>query len=228
MFSKAFIDILKDEKLSITIDGGIGVGKSTLGRSLEKKLKKLGIYTDFYPEPFNQKMLKKFLGDMKKYAYAFQLYMLTRRQLNYIEVHYKELNTTSIMDRSLTGDFVFATLQNKYGNINDSDFEDYKEEYYKFDKYQPDIVIYLQVDIDNMRSRIAKRNRDGEDTYNYDYLDELQKQHTVILNQHIPVNKLITVDWNNDVLNEEGDVKDEILNDLLHRIEYNIKIDRQQ
>jgi deoxyadenosine/deoxycytidine kinase len=202
----------------ITLEGGISVGKTTLGRCLNKLFEKLGIPSKFYTEPFNQNMLEQFLGDKKKYAYAFQLYMLTRRQLDYNEAYRDKASTTAFLDRSMTGDYVFMSLQHEEKNVSDKDFEIYKEEYEKFDKYKPDMVIYLNVDVDIMKKRIEKRNRKGENVYDFGYLDKLQKQYKMILPEHIPYKNLIKIDWTDDVIDSDGNVREEVLYNLLEQI----------
>lgn len=210
--------ISSSDKKIISIEGAIGIGKTTLGKSIVKFLNTVQVVAKFYTEPFNQKMLELFLSDMKKYAYSFQLYMLTRRQLDYNDAYHDRNNTISVLDRSLTGDYVFMSLQKKYGNVSDVEFDTYVEEYNKFVKYKPDVVIYLNVDPDIMRQRIATRNRPGETTYDLQYLVELQNQYNVILPSHISSEKIITVDWNNDVLDENGDVKTDVLIALLQQM----------
>lgn len=213
-----FNRIRNSKKRLISIEGGISVGKSTLGRDLNMLLNTFNIVSKFYTEPFNQRMLEQFLSDMKKYAYTFQMYMLTRRQLDYNEAYRERDATISILDRSMTGDYVFMSLQKKYGNVSDEEFAIYQEEYDKFTKYKPDIVLFLNVDIETMKTRIAKRNRNGETKYNFEYLDELQKQYMDILPTHIPSEKTIIIDWNNDVLDNTGHVREDILIALLQQM----------
>jgi deoxyadenosine/deoxycytidine kinase len=67
------------------IEGIIGVGKTTLGNSLEYYLNSVGLKCKFYKEYFNEDLLNQFIGNMKSYAYFFQMMMLTKR----IEI-YKE------------------------------------------------------------------------------------------------------------------------------------------
>ena len=62
-----------------TIEGIIGVGKTTLGKSLEKFLNERGIKTKFYPEYVNKDLLDQYIKNMKQYAYSFQLVMLFKR-----------------------------------------------------------------------------------------------------------------------------------------------------
>ena len=61
---------------SILLEGSIGVGKSTVGKSLEKFFKNIGLKARFYPEYVNEPLLNQYISDMNKYAYSFQLIML--------------------------------------------------------------------------------------------------------------------------------------------------------
>ena len=215
----ALFERIRSSKIRlISIEGGISVGKSTLGRDLNMLLNAFDITSKFYTEPFNQKMLEQFLLDMKKYAYMFQMYMLTRRQLDYNDAYRERESTLSILDRSLTGDYVFMSLQKKYGNVSDEEFCIYEEEYKKFTKYNPDVVLFLNVNIETMKNRIAKRNRNGETNYNFEYLDELQKQYMQILPKHISNEKIINVDWNDDVLDDKDHVRHDVMISLLEQI----------
>lgn len=212
-----FKRIKNSKKRLISIEGCIGVGKTTLGKDIVDLLNGVNIVSKFYPEPFNQKMLRQFLDNPVEYAYAFQMYMLTRRQLDYNEAYRERDGVLSILDRSMTGDYTFMSLQKEFKNVSEEDFEIYCEEYAKFTKYKPDTVIYLNVDVDTMKGRIQKRARDGEDKYDYDYLEKLGKKYIEILPQHIPNDKLIIVNWEDDVI-ENGHVKQDVIIALLEQI----------
>lgn len=201
----------------VCIEGGIGVGKSTLGRDLAEYMNREGCVTRFYPEPFNQDLLEMFIGDMPRYAFAFQLYMLTRRQLNYNDAAHRT-HESSVIDRSLVGDYVFMKLQHSLGNVSDAEHAIYLAEYAKYTIYKPDVVIYLKVELDEMQRRIECRGRDGETKYKLDYLDELQKTYDVVLPQHIPANRIVMVDWNGDKVSD-GKVNSDVLRDLAAEVE---------
>jgi len=209
--------IQNSNKRLISIEGCIGVGKTTLGKDIVDMLNTLNIIAKFYPEPFNQNMLRQFIDNPKLYAYAFQMYMLTRRQLDYNEAYRERDTTISILDRSLTGDYTFMSLQREFNNVSEEDFKIYSEEYVKFTKYEPDTVIYLNVDLNTMKERIAKRGRDGEEKYDFDYLEKLGKKYLEILPVHIPNQKLIIVNWGDDVM-ENGHIKPDVIIGLLEQI----------
>lgn len=188
----------------ICLEGLMGVGKTTLGKNLFDYLKEFNQHdVIFHTEPFDQKMLEQFLNDPAKYAYAFQLYMLARRKTNYIIA--KELtktNTCSIIERSLTGDLVFAKLQHLNGNISDSEMEVYQSVYDEFAPYRPNHVIYLDVPVDVAMQRVRKRNRNGEDTYTEEYLTNLKNIYEQVIREEFPEGcgvKVHWIDWSEDI-----------------------------
>lgn len=50
----------------------IGVGKTTLGTSLENYLNDIGLKCKLYKEYYNEDLLNQFIGDIEKYAYFFK------------------------------------------------------------------------------------------------------------------------------------------------------------
>jgi deoxyadenosine/deoxycytidine kinase len=182
----------------VSIEGNIGVGKTTLGRSLVSVLEREGLEVIFHDEPVNQQMLKQFLIDPKKYAYPFQLYMLTRRQVNYVKAQQAvSEGKCVIIDRSLAGDFVFATLQHQLGNITTEDYTIYQQVYKDFEEFVPDYILYLQASVKSIKERIKRRNRDGEDVYDDDYLTKLDETYRNIIHEHHnePPTKIVYVSW---------------------------------
>lgn len=183
------------------IEGPIGVGKTSLCKSIESALSGL-IPIKFYTEPFNQTMLEQFLQDPPRYAYAFQLYMLTRRQTIFTRAIFEaKMGYFCIIDRSLIGDYVFATLQKNLNNITNQDFDVYVQEYNKFTEYQPDSMIYLSAPIETQLNRIEIRHRNCEDKYDIDYIKQLNDVYLKTLQEHFdaPNKKVHIIDWSTHV-----------------------------
>ena len=102
------------------VEGAISAGKSTAGRELEKFVTNLGIKCKFFPEPLIPDLLGLFLSDQKKYAFAFQLTMLVKRQAIYREAfEAAKQGYFCIIDRSIHGDYCFALMHKNRGNISD-------------------------------------------------------------------------------------------------------------
>ena len=202
----------------VAIEGGVGVGKTTLGNSLARYIREHESWElkNFYPEPFNQKMLEQFLSDPKKYAYAFQLYMLNRRQTIYALA--KVSNNDSIIDRSLAGDYVFASVQHKKKNISDVEFEVYQQIFEEFAPYEPNVIVYLKTTTDSAMSRIKSRDRNGECVYTVDYLDELSQEYEHTLKTKYPNTKIHYIDWSSHQELKEGYLPDEVCENILSLI----------
>lgn len=202
----------------VTIEGSVGVGKTTLGKSLIRYINQHAEFEnqDYYAEPFNQQMLEQFLSDPKKYAYTFQLYMLNRRQTIYALAQVK--NNDCIIDRSLAGDYVFANVQHKKGNITDSEFEVYQQIFDEFAPYKPDVIIFLKTSTEVAMSRIRSRDRNGECVYTPEYIEELTREYEYTLKTQYPNTKIHYVDWSSPQELENGYLPDEVCKNILTSI----------
>lgn len=202
----------------VCIEGNIGAGKSTVCKMMDEYLKSNGIETVMYPEPFNQKMLEQFLSNQWKYAYSFQLYMLTRRQVCFVQaLQQKKEGKCCIIDRSLMGDYVFATVQVELGNMTKDEFEIYRDVYESFNEFKPDLTIFLEADVDVVINRIVKRDRNGEDKYNINYLNVVNNVYKREITRELgsPTTAPYVSVWNwNEDCSDEKVVKDKFVKKL--------------
>jgi deoxyguanosine kinase len=175
-------DTLTDRQprnLYCSLEGNIGSGKTSLGKTLSQKTGYL-----FYEEPLNddiETFRKKFYADKNKYSFLFQIKIFLKR----FKQHQQILNTNNngiIQDRSIFFDKVFTYILYDTGNITDEELETY-EDIWNTLKHQlmyPDIMIFLEVDTKILLDRIYKRNRPEENNITPEYLD-LIKNKTEIL-----------------------------------------------
>ncbi len=193
----------------ITVEGLIGVGKSTIGKKLECFLNNIGLNCKFFPEFICKPILNQFISNMNKYAYSFQMNMLLQR-INIYNNAYEfscKSGGISIVDRSLTGDYTFAEMMFEKGNISEEEFRVYKEVLVSLKKEEPDIILYLQCLPEIAYKRMKSRGIESEISgYSIEYFRELNEKYTNNIKKlNHPV---LTIDWNEDKdLNDEDIIK---------------------
>jgi len=182
----------------LIVEGLISAGKSTAGSELEKFAKELGIPCKLFPEPLIEGFLGLFLGDQKKYAFAFQIGMLVKRQAIYREAF--ELSKQGyfcIIDRSLHGDYCFAMMHKNSGNITDVEWKAYLDVLHSEQFEHPDYVVYLETTPNNAFKRCINRARKGENTYTLKYFQELFEVYRNVIPAS-PSKSILVIDWNED------------------------------
>lgn len=178
------------------IEGTISAGKSTLTEELKSFAKKHEIKVRHYPEPLIPELLNLFLDDQKKYAFAFQLTMLTMRKSIYREAaKAAKAGYFCIIDRSMHGDYCFANMHRQSGNINEAEWKVYLNELSREKFDAPDYLLFLDVTPEEAIKRSVIRNRDGEDKYNLGYFKNLSDIYNSVIPQS-PNKGYIKLDWN--------------------------------
>ncbi len=149
----------------ICIEGGIGVGKTSLTNLLNKELgltRKLEIVEE---NPY----LKDFYQDMDTFAFQTEMFFLTHRygQIKNLGL---EIEKGIVADYTIYKNKLFANL-----NLHGDDLS-------KFNKIfdiltenlpQPDLLIFLKADVETLKKRILLRDRTFEQDIESDYLQRL-------------------------------------------------------
>lgn len=188
-----------------SVEGIIGVGKSTLMTKLKESIKN----TNFVDEPVDvwckmknddTNILDLFYKDKKRWAYTFQnMVYLTRMRatINAIVNAYHNNISNVITDRSIDTDMVtFATMLKESGDIGDIEWQIYQEwnNYYK-ESYiifeQKRNIIYLKCSPETAYERIKKRGRNEEKTITLEYLQKLHQKHEDWLINNDNINILV-------------------------------------
>ena len=196
----------------LVLEGLIGVGKSTLGRSLFRYFKKKGIDVHWMPEPINEKLLKLYLSNMQKYAFPFQVIVARERIQIYREAaRLAEQGKFVIIDRGLPGDLAFAYMQKTKGFFTEEEFGVYlgliDEEY-----PVPNTIIYLDCTVETAWKRILVRGIEPEkSSYNLTYLKDLQNSYRQSLRKY----PHFTIDWNLNSVVSRDVLSDELCERLL-------------
>ena len=207
----------------LIIEGLISAGKSTAGLEIVKFLEEHGIKAKFFPEPLIPSLLKLFLSNQPRYAFAFQLAMLIKRQAIYREAYQlTEQGYCCVIDRSLYGDYCFALMHKQRGNISEkttlndnapTEWGSYLDTLHSEQFEHPDYVVYLKVTPEVAIERCKRRDRDGEKVYDINYFSELCYRYDSVIPSS-PANNMIVLDWNKDRDGEKGKIVKDILDEV--------------
>ena len=152
----------------IAIEGPIGVGKSSLAHKLSQTL-------DFYEEKeiiTENPFLSDFYEDISKWSFQTEMFFLCNRYKQIRDI--ESLNQGIVSDYHIHKNKIFAknTLDakefDKFSRIFDILTEDIE---------MPNTIIFLDADLDVLKSRIAQRNRSFESHLEDDYLLTLKKDY---------------------------------------------------
>jgi deoxyguanosine kinase len=157
------------QKFYIVIEGGIGVGKTSLARLLQPIFEAELLLEEFEENPF----LADFYSDRARYAFQTQLFFLLSRYRQQHQVVPPALaRDTVISDYSFSKDSLFAHL-----NLTGDELEMYERVHAILAEnlVRPDLVVYLRADTDVLLDRIAIRDRSYERGMDRQYIDRLRR-----------------------------------------------------
>ena len=163
----------------ITVEGNIGVGKTTLTHLLAKHFNARLILEEFADNPF----LPKFYENPAQYAFPLELFFMAERYKQLKDmVHTKDLfQSVTVSDYLFTKCLLFAKV-----NLPEEEFRLYQK---LFDIIHqqlafPDILIYLHAPVQKLQANIKKRNRLYEQGIADEYLFNIQETYTSYIKQH--------------------------------------------
>ncbi|GAA0337142.1 deoxynucleoside kinase [Bacillus carboniphilus] len=190
----------------ITIAGTVGVGKSTMTKSLAKAL---GYKTSFEKVDTNP-YLDKFYADFERWSFHLQIYFLAERFKEQKRIF--EYGGGFVQDRSIYEDTgIFARMHYEKGTMNPVDYETYKN---LFDAMvmtpyfpHPDVLIYIEGSLEDVIERIRERGRPMEQQTPIEYWEEMHKRYEDWINSFnaCPVLRLNINDY--DLINNEESIE---------------------
>ena len=157
-------------KRYVAVAGNIGVGKSTLVTLLSDKLG----WKPFYEPVTENPYLADFYQNMSAWAYHSQVFFLAHRLRSHFSL--AQHSNSVVQDRSVYEDAeIFARNLYQQGNIQDRDYQTYRELYETAVQFlpPPDLVIYLRASVPTLIHRINSRGRDYERKIAPEYLQNL-------------------------------------------------------
>lgn len=151
----------------ITVEGPIGVGKTSLARMLSEKLGARLVLDESGTNPF----VARFYEDPDKYAFPAQLYFMLIRYRQQRELVQQELfKQSTVSDYLFSKDRIFAIL-----NLSPDELVLYDQVYRLLDSQmaKPDLVVYMWARAEVLVERLRKRNRDFERHISIEYLERV-------------------------------------------------------
>ncbi len=148
----------------IALEGPIGVGKTSLAAQLANEFSARTLFENVEENPF----LEEFYKNRKKSGFKTQLFFLLSRYQQQLELVESDLfNRVTVTDYIFQKDRIFAYL-----NLDEHEIALYEQVYRILDPKvpSPDLVIYLQADLDMILRRIKKRGHSYEKNIDVDYL----------------------------------------------------------
>lgn len=191
---------------NISIEGNIGAGKTTLAIKIASDYNAKLILEEFEENAF----LPKFYKDPDRYAFQLELAFLAQRykQLSEHLITRDLFKTFTVSDYFINKSLIFArkTLQKDefllYSNLFNI---------IKTSLPQPDLLVYLYLNVDNLKRNIQKRGRSYEKDIKETYLEKIQSSYFEFLKQQQSM-RILIIDINNiDFVNNDEDYK-KILN----------------
>ncbi len=171
----------------INIAGVVGVGKSSLCNIFSE----LG-YKVYHEPVFDNELLEKFYYNKEKYAFPLQIFFLNKR----FEM-YKDSNNypSSIMDRSIVEDRIFAKMLRDQGELDIKEYDIYVDLFNNMMEHvlPPKLMVYLRIKTNNVIERIKKRGRKYELEQGDQYWYDLNNNYEVFFNEYT-WSKLLIID----------------------------------
>jgi len=184
----------------IAIEGNIGAGKTSLATRIAAEFNARLILEQFEENTF----LPKFYENPVKYAFPLELAFLAERyqQLKDKLSTQDMFKTFTVADYFIHKSFIFASR-----NLEGDEFTLYARLFNIIEGVlpKPDLLVYLYLDIENLKRNIQARGRAYEQNIQFEYLEKIQQGYLDFLRQQHKIRVLI-IDTNHlDFVNLQGD-----------------------
>ena len=153
----------------IAIEGPIGAGKTTLADKLSADLNARAVLEQFEENPF----LAQFYERPEQFAFQAQMFFLLSRYKQQLSLNELDLfHERIVSDYTFQKDEIFARL-----TLSSAEFNLYRQvaESLEPNLARPDVIVYLQNDVQRLLRNIRKRGRIYERTITADYLQRLHE-----------------------------------------------------
>ncbi len=174
----------------VVIEGGIGVGKTTLARLLQPAFEAELLLELFEENPF----LSSFYSDRARYAFQTQIFFLLSRYHQQQQAIPGALSRGPLIsDYSFAKDRLFAHL-----NLDGDELDMYDRVHAILAENvpRPNLIVYLRANTDVLMERIAIRDRPYERDMDRAYIESLRQAYERFFTNYAETD-LLTIDTNN-------------------------------
>jgi len=156
------------EPIFITVEGPIGIGKTSLSQAISKAYGLELLLEIVYENPF----LGKFYENMSEWSFQLEMFFLCNRYKQLQDIRRKYLNQgiPVVSDYNIFKNTIFASR-----TLDGDNLPKYLQIYdiLTHDIPQANLVIHLTASIDTVMNRIAMRGRDVERNMDIHYMENL-------------------------------------------------------
>ncbi len=182
----------------ITIDGNIGVGKTTLSKKLANTFNAKLVLESFAENAF----LPKFYESPAQYAFPLEMSFLSERFIQFKNI----LNTRDLFQEITISDYLFIKCK-LFAKVNLPE-----DEYNLFASFfeimapklaEPDLLIFLYAPVSKLQQNIKQRARTYEQNIADNYLEQIQERYSAYIKNQTKPTLMIdtsTVDFLNNEL----------------------------
>ena len=156
------------KKQFIAVEGPIGVGKSSLAHKLSQTFNYYEEKEIVNENPF----LSDFYEDISKWSFQTEMFFLCNR--------YKQFQDLEAISTGIVSDYhIYKNKISANNTLTPSEFNKFSRIYdiLTEDLEMPNVIIFLDADLEILKKRIALRNRSFEHQIEDDYLLNLKRDY---------------------------------------------------